>query len=100
MSDSRLGIAQIARQSLRMTARDWRAGELTMLILALALAVAALASVGFLGDRMRQGLERDGAADDWLRISLFALIIRSIPRSPPKRHNSSSRPRPPRSSPA
>ncbi|WP_087881856.1 ABC transporter permease [Caballeronia mineralivorans] len=42
-----------------MTARDWRAGELTMLILALVLAVAALASVGFLGDRMRQGLERD-----------------------------------------
>jgi putative ABC transport system permease protein len=30
-----------------------------MLILALVLAVAALASVGFLGDRMRQGLERD-----------------------------------------
>ena len=54
-----LGIGQIARQSLRMTARDWRAGELTMLILALVLAVAALASVGFLGDRMRQGLERD-----------------------------------------
>ena len=54
-----LSVAQIARQSLRMTARDWRAGELTMLILALVLAVAALASVGFLGDRMRQGLERD-----------------------------------------
>ncbi|WP_375508406.1 ABC transporter permease, partial [uncultured Caballeronia sp.] len=52
-------MGQIARQSLRMTARDWRAGELTMLILALVLAVAALASVGFLGDRMRQGLERD-----------------------------------------
>ncbi|CDY79556.1 ABC transporter, permease protein, putative [Caballeronia glathei] len=42
-----------------MTARDWRAGELTMLLLALVLAVAALASVGFLADRMRQGLERD-----------------------------------------
>ena len=54
-----LSFTQIARQSLRMTARDWRAGELTMLILALVLAVAALASVGFLGDRMRQGLERD-----------------------------------------
>ncbi|SOE67961.1 putative ABC transport system permease protein [Burkholderia sp. D7] len=54
-----LGFVQIARQSLRMTVRDWRAGELTMLILALVLAVAALASVGFLGDRMRQGLERD-----------------------------------------
>ncbi|MDR5751025.1 MULTISPECIES: FtsX-like permease family protein [unclassified Caballeronia] len=43
-----------------MTARDWRAGELTMLLFALVLAVAALASVGFLADRMRQGLERDG----------------------------------------
>jgi putative ABC transport system permease protein len=42
-----------------MTARDWRAGELTMLLLALVLAVAALASVGFLADRLQQGLERD-----------------------------------------
>lgn len=42
-----------------MTARDWRAGELTMLLLALVLAVAALASVGFLADRLDRGLERD-----------------------------------------
>jgi putative ABC transport system permease protein len=42
-----------------MTLRDWRAGELTMLLLALVLAVAALASVAFLADRMRLGLERD-----------------------------------------
>ncbi|QYD70875.1 ABC transporter permease [Paraburkholderia edwinii] len=42
-----------------MTARDWRAGELTMLLLALVLAVAALTSVGFLADRLHQGLERD-----------------------------------------
>ncbi|WP_233865667.1 ABC transporter permease [Paraburkholderia adhaesiva] len=42
-----------------MTARDWRAGELTMLLLALVLAVAALASVGFLADRLNRGLERD-----------------------------------------
>ncbi|HEY1609683.1 MAG TPA: FtsX-like permease family protein, partial [Paraburkholderia sp.] len=42
-----------------MTARDWRAGELTMLLLALVLAVAALASVGFLADRLERGLERD-----------------------------------------
>ncbi len=54
-----LGFSRIARQAVRMTARDWRAGELTMLLLALVLAVAALASVGFLADRMRQGLERD-----------------------------------------
>ncbi|WP_246326987.1 ABC transporter permease [Burkholderia guangdongensis] len=42
-----------------MTARDWRAGELTLLVLALVLAVAALTSVGFLADRLRAGLERD-----------------------------------------
>ncbi|WP_087734552.1 ABC transporter permease [Paraburkholderia piptadeniae] len=42
-----------------MTARDWRAGELTMLLFALVLAVAALSSVGFLADRLHQGLERD-----------------------------------------
>ncbi|MFC0573065.1 ABC transporter permease [Paraburkholderia solisilvae] len=42
-----------------MTSRDWRAGELTMLLLALVLAVAALTSVGFLADRLHQGLERN-----------------------------------------
>ncbi|GAB5099548.1 FtsX-like permease family protein [Caballeronia sp. HLA56] len=56
----RLDFLQTARQAWRMTARDWRAGELTMLLLALVLAVAALSSVGFLSDRMRQGLVRDG----------------------------------------
>ncbi|SAK40696.1 efflux ABC transporter, permease protein [Caballeronia calidae] len=56
----RLGFTQTVRQAWRMTARDWRAGELTMLLLALVLAVAALSSVGFLADRMRQGLARDG----------------------------------------
>ncbi|WP_414696995.1 ABC transporter permease [Paraburkholderia sp.] len=55
----RLGGADLLRQAVRMTARDWRAGELTMLLLALVLAVAALSSVGFLADRLHQGLERD-----------------------------------------
>jgi putative ABC transport system permease protein len=55
----RLGGAGVLRQAIRMTARDWRAGELTMLLLALVLAVAALSSVGFLADRLHQGLERD-----------------------------------------
>ena len=44
----RLSLGHLLHQSLRMTARDWRAGELTMLLLALVLAVAALSSVGFL----------------------------------------------------
>ncbi|WP_174447180.1 ABC transporter permease [Caballeronia grimmiae] len=70
-----------------MTARDWRAGELTMLLLALVLAVAALSSVGFLADRMRQGLARDGrqmiAADFVVRAdhpvdAIFAAQARSL----------------------
>ena len=47
------------KQSLRMTARDWRAGELRFLLVALIVAVAALSSVGFFIDRMRAGLNRD-----------------------------------------
>jgi putative ABC transport system permease protein len=46
-------------QSLRMTLRDWRAGELRFLLAALVVAVAALASVGFFVDRMRTGMSRD-----------------------------------------
>jgi putative ABC transport system permease protein len=46
-------------QSLRMTARDWRAGELRFLLLALVVAVASLSAVGFFVDRMRSGLNRD-----------------------------------------
>lgn len=42
--------------SLRLTARDWRAGELRALLLALVVAVASIASVGFFVDRMRQAL--------------------------------------------
>ena len=46
-------------QALRMTRRDWRAGELRFLLVALIVAVAALSSVGFFVDRMRTGLNRD-----------------------------------------
>lgn len=46
-------------QSLRMTRRDWRAGELRFLLISLIVAVAALSSVGFFVDRMRTGLNRD-----------------------------------------
>ena len=46
-------------QTLRMTARDWRAGELRFLLVALVVAVSALTAVGFFVDRMRSGLNRD-----------------------------------------
>ncbi|MDE2428175.1 MAG: FtsX-like permease family protein [Burkholderiales bacterium] len=47
------------RLSLRMTLRDWRAGELRFLLVALMIAVASLSSVSFFADRMRSGLNRD-----------------------------------------
>ncbi|MDD5176943.1 MAG: FtsX-like permease family protein [Sterolibacterium sp.] len=46
----------ILRLMLRMLRRDWRAGELTVLGLALVVAAASLTSVGFLTDRVSQAL--------------------------------------------
>ena len=46
-------------QALRMTWRDWRAGELRFLLVALLVAVGALSSVGFFVDRVSNGLQRD-----------------------------------------
>ncbi len=42
--------------ALRMLARDWRAGELRVLAIALVVAVASVTSVGFFADRVRQAL--------------------------------------------
>ncbi|MDP2416918.1 MAG: ABC transporter permease, partial [Hydrogenophaga sp.] len=42
--------------------RDWRAGELRLLVLAVTLAVAALTAVGFFADRLQNGLARDASA--------------------------------------
>ncbi len=47
--------------SLRLTRRDWRAGELRLLVAALAVAVGAVASVGFFVDRMRGALAQEAA---------------------------------------
>lgn len=47
------------RLALRMLARDWRAGELRVLALALLIAVASVTSVSFFADRVRQGLTRE-----------------------------------------
>ena len=43
----------------RMLGRDWRAGELRVLALALLVAVASVTSVGFFADRVGRALERD-----------------------------------------
>jgi putative ABC transport system permease protein len=44
---------------LRSLWRDFRSGELRLLILAVTLAVAALTAVGFFADRLKGGLQRD-----------------------------------------
>jgi len=46
----------------RSLARDWRAGELRLLLVAVTLAVAALTAVGFFADRLQGGLQRDARA--------------------------------------
>src|SRR5437764_15306542 len=43
----------------RQLARDFRAGELRLLVVAVMLAVAALVAVGFFADRINRGLARD-----------------------------------------
>lgn len=45
--------------ALKMTQRDWRAGQLRFLLVSLIVAVTALSAVGFFVDRMRTGLTRD-----------------------------------------
>ena len=45
-----------ARLALRLLARDWRAGELRVLVAAIVLAVASVGTVGFFADRVKAGL--------------------------------------------
>ena len=45
--------------ALRLLLRDWRAGELRILAIALVVAVTSVTSVGFFADRVRQALVRD-----------------------------------------
>ena len=47
------------RLALRMLLRDWRAGELRVLALALVLAAGGVSSVAFFADRVRQALTRE-----------------------------------------
>ncbi len=52
----------IATLAWRQTKRDFRAGELRLLVVAVLLAVAALTAVGFFADRLNAGLQRDAHA--------------------------------------
>ena len=51
--------ASIRALAWRQTLRDFRAGELRLLAVAVMLAVAALTAVGFFADRLNSGLQRD-----------------------------------------
>ena len=52
----------ISRIALTQLGRDFRAGELRLLVVAVMLAVAALTAVGFFADRLNSALARDAAA--------------------------------------
>jgi len=45
--------------SLRLLARDWRAGELRVLVIGLVIAVASFTTVAFFTDRVRQALSQE-----------------------------------------
>ncbi len=49
----------ISALSWRLLRRELRSGELRLLFAALLIAVAAVTAVGFFGDRVRQGLQRE-----------------------------------------
>jgi len=61
MTGGAAGWFETARLAARFLARDWRSGELRLLILSVVVAVTAMTSVGFFADRLRSGLERDAA---------------------------------------
>eukprot|EP01034_Spumella_vulgaris_P045443 gene45443-56606_t len=73
--------------TLKMTARDWRAGELHLLLAALLISVAALSAVGFFTDRIRSGMQRDA------RQSLAAdlLVTSDAPLDPALRADAAAR---------
>jgi len=58
--------------------RDWRAGELRLLVIAVTLAVAALTAVGFFADRLQGGLARDARA----LIGGDAVVVADKPPAP------------------
>ena len=55
------GFSITLKLAWRLLARDWRAGELTVLVIALLVAVTALTGVAFLTDRVGQAVEMRAA---------------------------------------
>jgi putative ABC transport system permease protein len=65
------------RLALRMLRRDWRAGELSVLIAALVLAAASAGTVGFFADRVKGALSRQ--ANLLLGADLLLSADRALP---------------------
>ena len=49
------------RLALRLLQRDWRAGELHLLIVAIVIAVASVTAVGFFSDRLNRAMTNRSA---------------------------------------
>jgi putative ABC transport system permease protein len=67
------------RLSLKLLSRDWKAGELTVLGIALLIAVSALTAVAFLTDRVGQAVEMRAAES--LAADLRLASTRMIPQA-------------------
>src|SRR5688572_13369909 len=66
-----------ARLALRLLARDWRAGELTLIALAVVIAVASVTSIGFFTDRVQLALGKQ--ANLLLGADLVVISDRPLP---------------------
>jgi putative ABC transport system permease protein len=83
---------RLLAQGTRMLVRDWRAGEVRVLAVALVVAVASITSVAFFADRVSRALVRDAhqllGADlvlvsdhAWQREVADEITRRGLPRS-------------------
>jgi len=63
--------------SFRMLRRDWRAGELNVLVLALVIAVSGMATVGFFADRVELALSRE--SNQLLGADLLIISSKPLP---------------------
>lgn len=70
---------QTLRLALRLVARDWRAGELRVLIAAIVLAVSSIGTVAFFADRVKGGLAQQ--ANRLLGADLMVSGDRPLPQA-------------------
>ncbi|MDN5836171.1 MAG: FtsX-like permease family protein, partial [Nitrosospira sp.] len=68
----------LVRLSFRMLRRDWRAGELRVLVFALVIAVGGMTTVGFFADRVQLALSRQG--NQLLGADLIIFADHPLPR--------------------